>query len=80
MPKSSSLTTSDEYSTIWLVKAGDPANQFINALKAKGFEQIILPRLTYITGKIILPSFLGCGILEEARMADCIGVLTEQAV
>lgn len=67
----------DEYGTNWLVKAGDPANSYINTLKAKGFELIILPRRTLATGELTLTEWLPGDIMKEARLADSLGVLSE---
>ena len=67
----------DEYGTHWLVKAGDPANSFINQLKAKGFEIVVLPRICYTTGELTAPVFTPGDPILAARLADCLEVLSE---
>lgn len=67
----------DEYGTPWEVEAGDPARAHINYLRAKGYEYVVLPRLTLTTGAV-------CGIMKEphtlddVRLLDCVAVLYEQ--
>lgn len=76
-----SSSTQDEFGTPWLVKAGDPANPLILALTRRGFTLVILPRLWYTTGKTdSRPDFEPGDPVLAARMADCIGVLTDQAI
>ena len=62
----------DEHNTRWVVQSGDPANQLVNKLKAKGFDLIYLTRYTYRTGKLDDPlPMKGEDIIMWTRLHDC---------
>ena len=67
--------TEDEFGTTWHVKPGDPSAQLRNYLSKRGFDIIILPRYTYMTGEVVEPIFTPGDVVKAARLADCIGVL-----
>lgn len=69
-------STEDEFGTIWHVKPGDPAAQLRNYLNKRGFDIIVLPRYTYMTGQVTEPVFYPGDVVKAARLADCVGVLT----
>jgi hypothetical protein len=66
----------DEKQTKWVVMAHDPASKYINTLKSKGFDFIVLPRYTYMYG--IFPPALPPteDVINSVRMHDCCKVLT----
>jgi hypothetical protein len=65
----------DEYGVSWVVESGDPARTLVNRLKRYGFDWVVLPRYTLVTGKIMdkaeSPDFL-----RDVRMKDCVGRLS----
>lgn len=65
----------DEFGTNWHVQAGDPANWAKNILKARGFELVVLPRKTYVTGELVPPLFLPGDVVQRARLLDSLGAL-----
>lgn len=75
-------TTLDDHGTTWHVKPGDPGAKMVNELKKRGFEYIVLPRGSYISGEI--PEAGGPGEAEpmlrgetipHVRLMDCLEVL-----
>ena len=68
-------STEDEFGTTWHVKPGDPSANLRNYLSKRGFDIIILPRYTYMTGEVVEPIFTPGDVVKAARLADCVGVL-----
>ena len=63
----------DEYGTTWVVAAHDPAKPLVSKLERRGFEYIVLPRRTFITGE--LEQAVAFEFVRSVRMADCLLVL-----
>lgn len=62
----------------WLVQAGDPAAKHRNLLVKRGFDYIVLPRTTYLTGEV--PEEYNeetgeLGLIDSTRLQDCLLVL-----
>ena len=63
----------DEHGTTWVVAAHDPANSLVSKLERRGFEYVVLPRQTFITGE--LRQAVASEFVRSIRMADCLLVL-----
>lgn len=64
----------DERGTRWNVQAGDPARRHVSALTRRGFDFIVLPRYTYLTGELRDTSPPG-DLIQAVRLEDCLAVL-----
>lgn len=67
----------DEHGTKWVVMAHDPASKYLNSLKQKGFDFVVLPRYTYMYG--IFPRDIPTNLpdfINSTRLHDCVKVLT----
>ncbi len=73
------MRVEDEHGAPWLVKSGDPANQYRNKLIALGYDFIVLPRVTLVTGELpfIDPDHevAAENVVSHVRMLDCLAIL-----
>ena len=77
-------TVTDEAGRSWLVQPGDPAAKALLALKRRGFQQVVLPVYTLMSGDPTaagdedpLPSS-NPAALRVLRMQDCLHVLRRE--
>lgn len=68
----------DEHGTRWVVMAHDPASTFVNALKRRGFDFVVLKRDNYKTGLLSKepPERGSVDYLLWVRLYDCWNVLS----
>lgn len=64
----------DQHGTQWKVEAHDPAKGHVNQLNRAGFEYVVLPRKTFITGELVREQSAE-GLVRSIRMADCLTFL-----
>ena len=65
----------DESGVTWHVMAHDPASQIVNKLRREGFDLVVLPRYTLMTGKIP-PAVPDCtDFIRSVRLEDCLTVI-----
>ena len=62
--------TIDECGVRWSVQARDPASKLVNTLHRKGYQYIVLPRKTYISGEVVHAE--SEDFIANIRLADCV--------
>ena len=60
----------DEYGVIFCVLPRDPASKYINTLHRKGYQYIVLPRQTLISG--LVSGAQSEDYIDNIRMQDCL--------
>ena len=69
------MRTYDEYGVEWAVMTRDPAIKLVRGLNKLGYEWIILPRLTYITGQVernMVEWNSPITSVEDVRLRECV--------
>lgn len=65
----------DEHGVRFVTFSRDPAHKYILALNKKGYQYIVLPRKTYVTGEVVQAE--SDDYIRNVRLRDCIKELHE---
>jgi hypothetical protein len=66
----------DDLGHQWKVSGGDPASKPVNLLRRHGYEYVVLPMHTLVTGELTAIYHTPEDIVPRVRLLDCLEVLS----